>query len=89
MATIRNEAGIHCRPSAAIVKDLSRFQSVIRVVSPAGVADGQSMMSLLSLGLEKGTVVKVRVKGRDKAAAAARAVELLETEFDFPPRDKP
>ncbi len=86
-ATIRNEAGMHCRPSAAIAKELSTFRARVQVIARAGVAETGSMMSLLALGLEKGSRVTVRAEGRDEKAAADKAVELLETEFDFPPRE--
>ena len=83
-ATIRNGQGIHCRPSAKIVTEASHFKCDIRVISVAGEADLRSLLSLVSLGLETGTVVQIRVTGADEEAVCDRFVALFETEFDFP-----
>ena len=85
-ATIRNAAGIHCRPAAAIVKAMNGYAGQLTISTPAGSTDPRSIMGLLALGLEPGTAVQVLVDGPDEAATAARLVELLETHFDFPPR---
>lgn len=84
-ATIRNGQGIHCRPSAKIVTEASHHPSQIRVVSDAGEADLRSLLSLVSLGLQEGTTVRVQVTGGDESAVCDRIVELFETQFDFPP----
>jgi phosphotransferase system HPr (HPr) family protein len=84
-ATIRNGQGIHCRPSAKIVTEASKYPGHIRVVSDAGEADLRSLLSLVSLGLQEGTTIRIQVTGEDEAAVCARIVELFETQFDFPP----
>jgi len=88
VAVIRNGQGIHCRPSAVIVKEARTFTSDIEIISNTGSGDPRSAIELLSLGLEKGKPVKVRATGPDAQACCDRLVELLETEFDFPARDK-
>ena len=83
-ATIRNGQGIHCRPSARIVTEATRYPGKIRVFSEAGEADLRSLLSLVSLGLQEGAVVRVRVEGDDEEAVCDRFVALMETHFDFP-----
>lgn len=83
-ATIRNGQGIHCRPSAKIVTEASRWSCEIRVISEAGDADLHSLLALVSLGLQAGSVIRIRVTGVDEEAACDRFVALFETEFDFP-----
>lgn len=85
IATIRNGQGIHCRPSAKIVTEASRHPCQIRVLSEAGEADLRSLLSLVSLGLQEGTTIRVQVTGGDEAAVCDQIVELFETQFDFPP----
>lgn len=88
-AVVKNTAGIHCRPTAVIVKEARRFEDVIEVTSPEGMsADPKSAIELLSLGLEKGAEVGIDVKGATAEACCRKLVELFETEFDFPPRPK-
>jgi phosphocarrier protein len=84
-AIIRNEFGIHVRPSAVIAKEARDFAAEIQVSNPAGhTADPRAILSLISLGLIRGQTATIQVTGPDEAAVAARLVELLETEFDFP-----
>lgn len=84
-AVIRNSAGIHCRPTAVIVKAARQFDGPVTVHTPAGgSADVRSAIELLSLALEAGSTVEIEAGGSDAAACLQRMVELFETEFDFP-----
>lgn len=85
-AVIRNEAGIHCRPSACIVKAALSYPGEITVIAPSGSCDPRSIIALISLGLEKGTEITIRVDGPDEEEQCLRLVELFETHYDFPPR---
>jgi phosphocarrier protein HPr len=85
-AMIRNEAGIHCRPSAAIVKESMAFQGELSVTSPNGTCDLKSIMGLLALGLAPGERISVTVKGPGEKAFAKTLKALFEKHFDFPPR---
>ncbi|MCS6772300.1 MAG: HPr family phosphocarrier protein [Kiritimatiellae bacterium] len=85
-AIVRNAAGIHCRPSACIVKAVIGYPGEIRVLSPNGECDPRSIIALISLGLEEGTPVTIRVEGPDEEEQCRRLVELFETHFDFPER---
>lgn len=85
-ATIRNEQGIHCRPSARIVTEAIGNTCEIRVIADAGEADLRSLLSLVSLGLQEGTVVTIQVTGTHEEAVCDHFVELFETHFDFPPQ---
>lgn len=84
-AIIRNGQGIHCRPSARIVTEATRCQANLRVFSEAGEADLRSLLALVSLGLQEGAKVTVRVEGDDEEAICDRFVALFEEHFDFPP----
>ncbi|MGE4563329.1 MAG: HPr family phosphocarrier protein [Victivallaceae bacterium] len=87
--TVRNKAGIHCRPSGVILTAIkNEFPGLVFEIE---TADGQvtrldSMLTILSLGLGAGARATLRVSGGDEAAAAERIAALFETEFDFPPR---
>jgi len=85
-ATIQNAQGIHCRPSAVIVKAMQGFEGEVRILTDEGDCDPRSIMALLALGLQPGTRVRVEVEGDGEEAVAQQLVELLETHFDFPPR---
>ena len=84
-ALIANSQGIHCRPSALIVKEFQGYPGKIRITNGNGACDVSSVMQLLSLEMHQGSKVKVEVMGENEAATADRLVELLQTHFDFPP----
>ncbi len=83
-AVIKNEAGIHCRPTAVITQAVAGVKSTITITAPAGSCQIGSALELLMLGLEQGTQITIQAKGPDEASAAAKFKELFETEFDFP-----
>ena len=84
-AIIANSQGIHCRPSAVIVKEFQGYPGRIRISNGNGACDVSSVMQLLSLEMHQGCPVKIEVMGENEAATADRLVELFQTHFDFPP----
>lgn len=85
-ATIRNEAGIHCRPSAHIVKELRDYTGRMCVRHEDEESDLKSMLSLMMLALTCGTTVEVEVQGPDEEEMLRKIIGLLEFEYDFPPQ---
>jgi phosphocarrier protein HPr len=83
-AVIRNEAGIHCRPTALLTQAAAGYKGKITVAAPSGTCHLGSALELMMLGLEQGTQITIQAEGPDEAAAAAKFKELFETEFDFP-----
>ena len=86
-ATIRNGQGIHCRPSAVIVKTAMEYPGRLEVITDTGTCDLKSIMGLLALCLEQGRKVRIRVHGPDEEGFCGKLVELFETQFDYPPLD--
>ncbi len=85
--TVRNTAGIHCRPSALIVKAVGDFSGDLRIINPEGrTADPRSIMDLLALGLHEGHRITIQVEGPGEEAMAERIAELFARHFDFPAR---
>jgi phosphocarrier protein HPr len=85
-AIVQNSAGIHCRPSAVIIKEAMNYPGDILVSSDTHESDLRSVMSLLALGLHQGADLTIRVSGPDEANFCRKLVTLFETHFDFPPR---
>jgi phosphocarrier protein HPr len=84
-ATIQNEAGIHCRPSAILVREGCAYPGEILVTAEAGTCTLTSALELIMLGLEVGTPVNIQVTGPDEEGFCQKLAELFETHFDFPP----
>ena len=87
-AIIRNAAGIHCRPTAEIIKIAVEYDGTVRVEAASGSCEIGSALELLMLGLEQGTEITIQVEGSDEKAAAVRFKKLFETNFDFPDAGK-
>jgi len=85
-AVIQNEAGIHCRPSAILVKAGCAYTGEVHVTADSGTCNLKSALELIMLGLEKGAEVTIQVSGPNEAEEAKKFAELFETHFDFPPR---
>jgi phosphocarrier protein HPr len=85
-AIVRNSAGIHCRPSAVIIKEAMNYPGIIRVTANSNDSDLRSVMSLLAMGLHQGTDLTIRVSGPDEETFCRKLVTLFQTHFDFPPR---
>lgn len=83
-ATIRNEAGIHCRPSTHIIKEVKDYDGRMKVSCTEGESDLRSMLTLMMLGLTEGTAVDLEVEGPDEDAQLEKLIGLFEFEYDFP-----
>jgi len=80
-AAVVNEAGIHARPSAEIVKVAARFVSSITLSLDGLDVNGKSIMGVMMLAAPCGSVVRVRADGDDAEAAVAALVQLFAGKF--------
>ena len=78
---ITDEHGLHLRAANRLVKIARRFQSDIRVFWNDRVANGKSILDLLTLGAESGALLEFEVIGPDSEEAAAALSELVESSF--------
>ncbi len=67
--TIHNPTGFHARPATVFASGAKAFTSEVRVRYKDKVANGKSLASLLTLGIEFGGVIRVSAQGPDEAAA--------------------
>jgi phosphocarrier protein len=73
---IKNEMGLHARPSARFVECAGSFAAEITVTKDGETVPGTSIMGLLMFGAGPGSELEVCAKGPD-AAAALDALEAL------------
>jgi phosphocarrier protein len=74
---IVNEAGIHARPAAEIVKAAARFQCDITIVKDGLDVNAKSIMGVMMLAAECGSTVLVRAEGNDAQAAVDAIAEVI------------
>ena len=87
--TVRNRAGIHCRPSGKIIEalNLNYPDHLVEIISDGETTDiSGSILALISLGLACGAQIELQITGPDEAKAIKEIGDLFEYEFDFPPR---
>ncbi len=81
-ATVKNKLGIHARPAALLVQAVAKFTSEITLEKDGLAINGKSIMGVMMLAAEVGSVITVRVKGEDACTALDHIVEMIESKFD-------
>lgn len=83
-AYIINGYGIHCRPSAIIVKEARKNNAEITVVDEEGhEANAKNSLELISLALTQGQTVTIKVEGDNEEEVCRRMADLFEKDYDF------
>lgn len=80
-AEVPNPLGMHARPAAAFVKLAGRFRSSIRVTKGEVTVDGKSIMGVLMLAAEQGSVLAIAAEGDDAVAATEALAALVRDGF--------
>ncbi|MDL1891671.1 HPr family phosphocarrier protein [Sphingobacteriales bacterium CHB3] len=80
--TVRNRAGMHTRPAAALVKTAARFQSEFTICKDSMEINGKSIIGVMTLAAEQGSTLDLRFEGEDEEQARDAVVSLFERGFD-------
>lgn len=81
---VTSEVGLHARPAAVFVNEAARFTSAIHVRSVTGDSDwvdAKSVLSVLTLGVEKDHEIEITVEGEDEDQAAEALDALIRSDF--------
>jgi phosphocarrier protein len=79
-----NEAGIHARPAAEIVKTAARFRADITIVKEGLDVNARSIMGVMMLAAECGSTVLLRAEGDDAQAAIDAIADVIAAGFGEP-----
>ncbi|MFH0989259.1 MAG: HPr family phosphocarrier protein [bacterium] len=82
--TIRNRAGLHTRPAAAIVKLAAKFKSEFFIDKDSFEINGKSIIGVMTLAAEQGSTLMLRFTGPDERDASTAMIDLFERGFDEP-----
>jgi phosphocarrier protein len=85
--TVRNSQGLHMRPADLLVKTAGRYACRIELEKDGQAVDCKSILGVLTLGAQHGSMLILRATGDDAAEAIEKLAELfdkgfLETESD-------
>ena len=79
---IVNRLGLHARPAAEFVKLAGRFKADIQVEKAGLEVNGKSIMGILMLAAEHGSLIVIRAEGPDAEAALGALVDLVDRGFE-------
>ena len=72
---ISNQEGLHARPATTLVSKANQFKSHITITYDDTTVDLKSIMGVLSLGAERGSLVVVEAQGDDETKAMEAITE--------------
>ena len=80
---ISNKYGLHARASTRLAQVAKQFQSAILVskIGDSEEVDAKSILGILTLGVEKGQMLRIRTDGDDAEQAMAAVVHLVHQNF--------
>jgi len=74
---VSNSLGLHLRVAGRFVRMANAFQSDVRVCYEGIIANGKSILDLLSLAAECGTMLALEAQGCDAEDAVAALADLI------------
>lgn len=78
---ILNDTGLHARPASLFVKKASEFNSDVKIIAGDKEVNAKSIMSVMSLGADKGTNVTIRAKGTDEKQAVKVLIKFIKEDL--------
>ncbi|HOH89529.1 MAG TPA: HPr family phosphocarrier protein [Bacillota bacterium] len=75
--TILNETGLHARPASVFVNTAAKFKSDLTIQKEEKKVNAKSILSVLGLGVTKGTELTISAEGPDEEEAVRKLVQLI------------
>ncbi len=79
--TINNQVGLHARPATFFIQKANEFKSSIWIEKDDRKVNAKSLLGVLSLGIVKGTTIKLIADGGDEGDAIATLETLIVSDF--------
>ena len=81
--TVKNKQGLHARPAALFVQIANKFDARITVRRDNEEVNGKSIMGILMLGAEKGTLIVLEADGSDAQQALEELEKIINSEEEL------
>lgn len=78
---VKNRAGLHTRPAAGLVKLAAKYKSEIYIMRDGFAINGKSIIGVMTLAAEQGSVLTVRAEGDDAQEAVKTIAEYFDDGF--------
>ena len=79
---ILQKLGMHARPAAMLVNEAGKFKSSVLISKDGLEVNGKSLMGLMLLAAESGSMLLVKVNGPDEKDALEALAKLFARKFD-------
>ncbi|MBK7106416.1 MAG: HPr family phosphocarrier protein [Ignavibacteriae bacterium] len=79
---IINNAGLHTRPAATIVKIAAKFKSEFFINKDGMNINGKSIIGVMTLAAEKGSNLVLTFEGEDEQEACVAIIDYFNRGFD-------
>ncbi len=80
---VKNDRGLHTRPSTEIVKCASTFKADVQLIYQKLEVNAKSLLGILMLAAAKGSKIRVKAQGSDAQEAVASLIELADHQFNM------
>lgn len=78
---VLNRAGVHARPSLAIVETVRQSKSKVEIRSPRQAVDAKDILQILGLGASQGTELTLAAHGPDAEDVLEKLAALFASHF--------
>lgn len=78
---IINKLGLHARPAALLVQKASQFESEIKLKRENLEVNAKSIMGVMMLAAEMGSVITVTADGPDEEEAVEAMAQVIQSRF--------
>ena len=79
--TIQNKLGLHARAAAKFVSLASTFESDIELTRNNRTVNGKSIMGVMMLAAGRGSILVLKISGKDESDALAALEALINGRF--------
>lgn len=79
---IVNNAGLHTRPAATIVKIAAKYKCEFQLIKDGIAINGKSIIGVMTLAAEKGSEIILIFEGEDEEQACEEIVDYFNRGFD-------
>ncbi|MBO4897559.1 MAG: HPr family phosphocarrier protein [Clostridia bacterium] len=79
--TVKNQVGLHARPATFFIQKANEYKSSVWVEKNERKVNAKSLLGVLSLGITKGTEIKLIADGTDEEEAVDGLIELISSDF--------
>lgn len=79
--TVSNVVGLHARPATFFIQKANEFKSSIWIERDERRINAKSLLGVLSLGVTKGSTIKIIADGADERLALVALEEMIVSNF--------